>query len=58
MKLVAKSGKPWELYDLTADRTETHDLAKDRPEDVAALKADWQAWAEKNDVLVEKKRGK
>lgn len=35
----------WELYDLAADRTEQHDLAAERPADVAALAARWQDWA-------------
>ena len=33
-KLVAEHGKPWELYDMEADRTETHDLAGEMPEKV------------------------
>jgi arylsulfatase A-like enzyme len=36
---------PWELYDLAANRTEQHDLAAERPADVAALAARWQDWA-------------
>ena len=41
-KIVA-AGKdsPWELYDLHADRSETHDLAKERPEKVRELAALW-----------------
>ena len=34
-KLVASFRGPWEFYDLTADRTETADLAAQRPERVA-----------------------
>ena len=45
-KLVAEFGKPWELYDLAADRTETRDLAAEHPERVAALTADWRRWAD------------
>lgn len=42
-KLVA-AGKdgPWELYDLAADRTETHDLAREQPETVRAMAARWE----------------
>jgi arylsulfatase A-like enzyme len=42
-KLVA-AGKDgyWELYDLAADRTETHDLAKEHPEKVRALARRWE----------------
>ena len=46
LKLVRTGrGGPWELYDVSADRTEQHDLAADRPTDVAALAERWQAWA-------------
>ena len=38
---------PWELYDLTADRTESHDLAAARPEKVRELTAAWEQWAER-----------
>ncbi len=41
-KLVAARGAPWELFDLAADRTETHDLAATQPERVRALAARWQ----------------
>lgn len=46
LKLV-RTGRDgdWELYDLAADRTEQHDLAAERPADVAALAARWQDWA-------------
>jgi arylsulfatase A-like enzyme len=37
----------WELYDLTRDRTELHDLATERPDKLAELTAAWEeaAWA-------------
>lgn len=35
----------WQLYDLAADRTESRDLAAQRPEDVARLAALWDEWA-------------
>jgi arylsulfatase A-like enzyme len=51
-KLVAKGVKgAWELYDLVADRTEMHDLAKDQPERVKKMAAAWQRWAESSHVL-------
>lgn len=46
-KLVASHGEPWELYDLAADRTETNDLARARPDLVAELAAEWQRWADR-----------
>ncbi|MCB9936911.1 MAG: arylsulfatase [Planctomycetaceae bacterium] len=50
-KLVAKENKPWELYDMVADRTELIDLAETKPELVATLAAEWDAWAERAEVL-------
>jgi arylsulfatase len=55
-KIVA-AGKdsPWELYNLTTDRAETHNLAADQPERVHELAARWtreneeyRKWAEKD----------
>ena len=43
-KLVAVKGRPWELYDMEADRTETSDLAEKHPERVEAMAARYQAW--------------
>ena len=48
----------WELYDLKADRTESHNLAVERPERVAALNAMWQSWAERCQVLPRPQPGK
>lgn len=50
-KLVAKENKPWELYDINADRSELHDLASSEPEMVKRLAADWDAWAKRAQVL-------
>jgi arylsulfatase A-like enzyme len=41
-KLVAARGQPWELYDLSRDRCETHDLAAEMPQRVAELERMWQ----------------
>ncbi len=35
---------PWELYDLSVDRTETKDLAASDPTRVHAMSASWAAW--------------
>jgi arylsulfatase A-like enzyme len=43
--LVRAYGQPWELYDLTADRSERDDLAADQPALAGELAADWDAWA-------------
>jgi arylsulfatase A-like enzyme len=50
-KLVAKEDRPWELYDLDADRTEMNDLAAREPERVKELAARWEAWAARANVL-------
>lgn len=50
-KLVARHPGGWELYDVSKDRSEMHDLAKKRPEVVQDLSARWQAWAERSQVL-------
>jgi arylsulfatase len=42
-KLV-RSGATWELYDLATDRTETHNLAAEKPELVEQMDAAWLAW--------------
>lgn len=41
----------WELYDLTADRSETKDLADDHPERLAEMIDLWWSEAERNGVL-------
>jgi arylsulfatase len=41
-KLVAAKDRPWELYDLAGDRTETHDLAGEQPERVREFVGRWQ----------------
>jgi arylsulfatase A-like enzyme len=50
-KAVGSKKDPWELYDLKTDPTETKDLAAGNPERIAELKALWQAWAKRCDVL-------
>jgi arylsulfatase A-like enzyme len=37
--------KQWELFDLAADRSESHDLAAEHPERLAKMSAAWQQWA-------------
>lgn len=50
-KLVAKADQPWELYDIDADRSEQHDLAKTEPDRVKALAAKWDHYAATSNVL-------
>ena len=40
-KLVADHTSPWELYDLSGDRSETKNLASAHPEKVKELEKDW-----------------
>ena len=42
-KLV-RQGASWDLYDMAIDRTETRNLAAQRPELVRQMDAAWQAW--------------
>jgi len=41
-KLVAARDEPWELFDLSVDRTETNDLAKQHPDRVQTLSDQWK----------------
>lgn len=50
-KLVRLRKGGWELYDLSKDRSELHDLAADQPDRVAAMAADWRAWALRSQVF-------
>lgn len=50
-KLVAKENKPWELYNLAADRTELSDQSAADPARVAALAKQWETWAARANVL-------
>ena len=41
MKAVRVKGRPWELYDLSVDRSELNDLAKSRPKVLKAMQDLW-----------------
>ncbi len=57
-KLVAKGVKgKWELYDMHADRTETHDLAGEHPQVRDRLAERWERWAERAGVKPYPARG-
>ena len=43
-KLVRRGKTPWELYDLSQDRTETRDLASTHPQRVQRMIAAWERW--------------
>ncbi len=52
MKLVSDWGRPWELFNLAADRTELHDLTKTQPDQVARLEKLWNTWSEQTNTRV------
>ena len=54
-KLVSRSqDSTWHLYNLSADQTETNDLAGKDPKRVEVMKSRWFDWAYKNHVLPKK----
>ncbi|HSD00703.1 MAG TPA: arylsulfatase [Casimicrobiaceae bacterium] len=50
-KMVRRFPQAWELYDVTRDRSELHDVAEHHPEVVDALNREWQAWADRVGVI-------
>ncbi len=53
-KLVADHNKPFELYDLRADRSETHDISAQYPEKAAELERAWRRYAEEFRIIATK----
>ena len=43
-KMAALNGKPWELFDLSKDRTETKNLAPLYPDKVKQMEGIWESW--------------
>ena len=50
-KMVRHFPHAWELYDMSRDRAELHDLAEQHPEVVDELSRDWHAWATRVGVI-------
>ncbi len=51
-KLVSRGARgEWELYDVRADRTETHDRSQGNPDVVRDLHEQWASWANRTGVL-------
>lgn len=50
-KLVSKHRGKWELYDMTADRTEMLDVSDDHPQRVSEMSKQWQVWADRVGVM-------
>lgn len=44
------TARKWELYNMEADRTETHDLAAKHPDIVKRLSDAWRSWAKRSEV--------
>jgi len=51
LKLVGGHEEPWQLYDLAADRTESHDLAPHQPQRLRQMVDAYEAWATATEVL-------
>lgn len=49
-KLVAEHGKPWELYDLSKDRSEQNDLSSMEPQRAQRMAAMWNTYAARTNV--------
>ena len=50
-KLVQHKKDPWQLYDLSKDRTETKNLASSFPDRVQKMKNSWEDWARELGVV-------
>ncbi len=50
MEWKGKDKNHWELYDMSKDRSEEHDIASEHPEKVKEMTAQWDHWAKDKDV--------
>jgi len=63
-KLVAMHNTPWELYDMSKDRSELEDLSSSMSKKTEELRAAWESWAKRvgalpwDEVNVKKKKKK
>jgi arylsulfatase A-like enzyme len=57
-KLVQHKSDPWQLYDLSKDRTETKNFASKFPERVLQMKKHWEDWAKEVDLKVKSQKSK
>lgn len=48
-KLVSDNNRPWELYDMETDETETNDLIEKYPDAAKELISDWGEWINESD---------
>jgi len=49
-KIVSRLNRPWELYDLSRDPTELHDLAPSEPDHRKQMATAWEQWAKRVNV--------
>jgi arylsulfatase len=49
-KIVARFKRPWQLFDMSRDRSETHDIAAQHRALVKKMAAQWSRWAMTSDV--------
>lgn len=54
-KLVMEWKKPWELYNIAADRTEMNNLATSNPDKRDELLGLWESWAKEHQVAYPKR---
>ena len=54
MKLVSAKDQPWELFDLSKDRSETKDLSKEKAKVVGELKTAWEEYVQNFTELVKR----
>jgi arylsulfatase A-like enzyme len=50
-KIVRIADAPWELYDVSVDRSEIYDLAAQKPDVLDRLVATWETWARSVGVI-------
>jgi arylsulfatase len=57
-KLVQKKNDPWQLYELSKDRTETRNLASKFPERVLQMKTRWEELAREVGLTMKPQKSK
>ena len=50
MEWKGKDKNHWELYDISKDRSEEHDISGENPKIVKEMRAQWEQWAKDKDV--------
>jgi arylsulfatase len=50
-KLVAGFNQPWELYDISSDRSEQHDLSNEQADRAKNMAEAWDAYAARAQVI-------